>query len=48
MEVFIPDRVEISIDSLCSLLGLTNLNSNIRVTGACFVFSLQALSTYHC
>lgn len=48
MKVFIPDGVEVSIDGLCSLLGFTNLNCYIRVTGARFVFSLQALSTHHC
>lgn len=48
MKVFIPDGVEVSIDGLCSLLGFTNLNRDIRVTGARFVFSLQALSTHHC
>lgn len=48
MKVFVPDGVEVSINSLCSLFGFTNLNCDIRITGACFVFSLQALSTNHC
>lgn len=48
MEVFVPDRIEVPINSLCSLFGFANLNGDIRVTRTCFVFSLQALSTHHC
>lgn len=47
VEVFFPDGVEVAVDGLRSLLGLPNLNSYVRITGACFVLSLQTLSTHH-
>lgn len=47
VEALFPDRVEVPIDSLCPLLGFSNLNSYIRVAGACFIFSLKALGTHH-
>lgn len=47
VEALFPHRVEVTIDGLCPLLGFSNLNSYIRVAGACFVFSLKALGTRH-
>lgn len=47
VEVFFPDRVKVAVDGLRSLLSLPNLNSYVRITGARFVLSLQALSTHH-
>ena len=47
VKVFLPDRVEVAVNGLGPLLCLPNLNRYIRVTGACFVFSLKALGTCH-
>lgn len=47
VEALLPNRVQVAIDGLGSLFGFSNLNSDVRVTGACLVFSLKALSTNH-
>ena len=40
-----PDRIEVSIDSLGSLLGLSHLNGNIWIAGSCLVLCLKTLGT---
>lgn len=46
-EFLIPDRIEVSKYGLGPALGLPHLHSDIRVTGACLVLGLQALSTHN-
>lgn len=48
MEVLLPDRVEVAVDSLGPLLGLAHLDRDIRVTRAGFILGLKALGTQHC
>lgn len=44
-ELFLPDWVQVAVDGLCSLLGLPNLDRDIRVTGARPVLGLETLCT---
>lgn len=46
-ELFLPDRVQVAIDGLCPLLGLSHLDGDIRVTGTCSVLGLETLSTHN-
>lgn len=48
MEVLVPHRIQIAIDSLSSLFGLPDLDGDIGVTGACFVLRLETLGTQNC
>lgn len=48
MEILLPDWVEIAVDSFSPFFCLSNLNSDIRVTGTCLILCLQALGTDHC
>lgn len=48
MEILLPDWVEIAVDSFSPFFCLSNLNSDIGVTGTCLILCLQALGTDHC
>lgn len=45
-ELFLPDRVQVAIDGLCPLLGLSHLDGDVGVTGTCSVLGLEALRTH--
>lgn len=48
IEGLIPDRVEVPIDGLSPLFGFAHLHCYIGITGASFIFGLQALGTQNC
>lgn len=48
MEIFLPDGVEIAVDSFSPFFCLSNLDSDIGVTGTCLILCLQTLGTDHC
>ena len=48
MEILLPDRVEIAVDSFSPFLCLSNLDSDIRVTGTRLILCLQALGANNC
>lgn len=45
MILFLPDRIEVAVNSLGPLLGFPHLDSHIGVTGTSLIFSLQTLRT---
>jgi len=47
-EFLVPDWIEFLRYCLRSFLRLADLNGNVRVTGAGFIFTNQPLSAYHC
>ena len=48
MEILLPDRVEIAVDSFSPFFCLSNLDSDIWVTGTRLILCLQALGTNDC
>lgn len=46
VELLLPDRIEVAINGLGSLLGLAHLNSDIWITGSCLVLCLESLGTH--
>lgn len=48
MEILLPDWVEIAVDSFSPFFCLSNLDSDIGVTGTRLILCLQALGTNHC
>lgn len=48
MEVLLPDRVEVTVDGLGPLLGLSHLDRDVGITGASLILRLEALGTQHC
>lgn len=48
MEILLPDRVEIAVDGFSPFFCLSNLDSDIGVTGTRLILCLQALGTNDC
>ncbi len=47
VELLLPDRIEVAINGLGSLLSLAHLNSDIWITGSCLVLCLKSLGTHN-
>lgn len=48
MEILLPDWVQVAVDSFSPFFCLSNLDSDIRVTGTRLILCLQALGTNDC
>lgn len=46
-ELLLPDRVQVAVDGLGSLLGLPHLDGDVRVAGAGPVLGLETLRTHN-